>query len=242
MLILLKGIVWGELMYKILKEDICGLSLFEDLKEEEIEVLVEKGSKEKLKTGEKLFSEKDLVNRIYIVLQGKVTLFRYSEVGQKRVIYILNRDEIINEVIFDGLPASINCEAFEDSIILSFKKEDLLKVMEKNFSFNKKVLNSMGRKIRRLYRQLKNVVPIKVDKKLAAKLWKLSKDYGVEIEEGTLIDLNISITYIADMLGSTRETVSRSMNKLQKEGLIEYRDKKIIVKSKEKLSMYFRGV
>jgi len=64
----------------------------------------------------------------------------------------------------------------------------------------------------------------------------------VEIEEGTLIDLNITITYIADMLGSTRETVSRSMNKLQKEGLIEYRNKKIIVKSKEKLSMYFRGV
>ena len=66
MLILLKGIVWGELMDKILKGDICGLSLFEDLKEEEIEVLVEKGSKEKLKKGEKLFSEKDLVNRIYI--------------------------------------------------------------------------------------------------------------------------------------------------------------------------------
>lgn len=227
-------------MNKILKEEICSLSLFAELKEEEIEILLERCNKEKLKKGEILFCERDLVNNIYIVLKGKVTLFRYSEVGQKRVIYILNTDEIINEVIFDNLPASINCEAFEESVILSFKKEDLLEIMESNFSFNKRILNSMGRKIRRLYRQLKNVVPIKIDKKLAAKLWKLSKDYGVEVEEGILIDLNISITYIADMLGTTRETVSRSMNILQKEGLIEYKDKKIIVKSREKLSMYFR--
>lgn len=140
------------------------------------------------------------------------------------------------------MPASINCEAFEDSIIICFEKEDLLQVMEKNFEFNKKIIYSMGKKIRRLYRQIKNTVPLKIDKKIAAKLWKLSKDYGINMEDGVLIDLNISITYLADMIGSTRETVSRCINGLQKQGLIEMKDKKIIVKDRDKLSSYFKGL
>lgn len=98
----------------------------------------------------------------------------------------------------------------------------------------------MSKKIRSLYRQLKNTVPKKIDRKVAAKLWKLSKDYGVEVESGTMIDLKISVTYLADMLGSPRETISRAMNVFKRENLIHYEDKKIIVDS-EKLAKYFRS-
>ena len=100
----------------------------------------------------------------------------------------------------------------------------------------------MGRKIRRLYRQLKNTVPIKMDKKLAAKLWKLSKDYGVKVNRGVLINLDITVTYLADMLGSSRETISRCISDFQKSNLIEFKDKKIIVKNRESLSRYFKGM
>lgn len=71
-------------MNKILKEDIYNLDLFGDLKKEEIEILLERGSKEKLKRGEGLFYEKDVINNIYIVLNGKVTLFRHSENWSKK--------------------------------------------------------------------------------------------------------------------------------------------------------------
>ena len=81
-----------------------------------------------------------------------------------------------------------------------------------------------------------------MDKKLAAKLWKLSRDYGVKTEEGTLIDLNMSITYLADMLGSTRETVSRCMNGFKKKGMIIFQNRKIIVVDPKVLSLYFRGI
>lgn len=123
-----------------------------------------------MKKGESLFSERDEVKNIYMILEGKMTLFRLSEIGQKRIIYILDSGEIINEVIFDSMPASINCEAFEDSIVIGFDKGTLLYVMEKNFDLTQKVIKSMGKKIRRQYRQLKNTVPIRMDKKLAAKL------------------------------------------------------------------------
>ncbi|MBW4827131.1 MAG: Crp/Fnr family transcriptional regulator [Clostridiaceae bacterium] len=229
-------------MVESIKKSILKLSFFTDLDREYINYLAESSFRVELKKGESLFSERDEVKNIYMILEGKMTLFRLSEIGQKRIIYILDSGEIINEVIFDNMPASINCEAFEDSIVIGFGKETLLYVMEKNFDLTQKVIKSMGKKIRRQYRQLKNTVPIRMDKKLAAKLWKLSRDYGIGVEGGVLINLDLSITYLADMLGSTRETVSRCMSDLKKENLVEYRNGKILVKDRKKMSIYFRGV
>ncbi|ADL50764.1 Crp/Fnr family transcriptional regulator [Clostridium cellulovorans] len=212
------------------------------IKEDTLNLIKSKGEKKAVSKGEIVFNERDEVNTIYFVLSGKVTMYRLSEDGQKRVIYILGPGKFINEVIFDGLPASIGCEAFEDCQLAYFYKEDLLQIMSTDFELTKFIISSMGKKIRRLYRQLKNTVPIKIDKKLAAKLWKLSKDYGIEIEEGTLIDLDISITYLASMLGSARETISKSMTRLEKEGLITYKGKRIVVPKREALSVYFRGI
>lgn len=223
-----------------MRDIIESIPIFSTLNEKEISILCKSSSIIELKKGESLFDERDLVKNIYIVYTGKVTIFRLSEIGSKRIIYILNKNEIINEVIFDGLPASVNCEIFEDSEILSLSSKDMLKVMGNNFIFNKNIIDSMGKKIRRLYRQLKNTIPIKMDKKLAAKLWKLSKDYGIEVDKGILIDLDITITYLADMLGSSRETISRCINDFQRKDLIEFQDKKIIIRNRDNLSEYFK--
>ena len=65
-------------------------------------------------------------------------------------------------------------------------------------------------------------------------------DYGIEIEEGTLIDLNITITYLADMFGAPRETISRALKILNNEGLIINKNKRIIVPDREKLVRFFK--
>ena len=217
------------------------LPMFEGIDDKTLDLIKEKTYIKSLKKGESLFSEREKVDNIYIVLEGKVTMYRLSEKGQKRVIFILNKGEIINEVIFDNITASINCEGFEDSEIMSIPKVDLLNIMQVDFKLTEVMLCSMSKKIRRLYRQIKNTVPTKMDKRVAAKLWKLSKDYGVETQEGVLIDVKISITYLADMLGSSRETISRAIKELENLDMVKIKQRKFIV-NREKLSKYFKGV
>lgn len=217
------------------------LALFEGIDDKTLDLIRAIVLIKKLKKSQMLFAERQNIDNIYIVLEGKVTLYRLSEKGQKRVIFILNKGEIINEVIFDSLTASISCEAFEDSEIISIPKVDLLNAMQQDFKLTEIVLYSMSKKIRRLYRQIKNTVPTKVDKRVAAKLWKLSKDYGVETEEGVLIDVKISITYLADMLGSSRETISRAVKELEKMDMVKVQNRKFIV-NREKLNQYFKSV
>jgi CRP-like cAMP-binding protein len=193
----------------------------------------------KLNKGQTLFREREAVKNIYIVLKGKVTMYKNTEEGQRRVIYILGDGAFINEVIFDGKTASISCEAFEDTEIVAIDREELLKLMELDFVLTKNIMDSMAKKIRRLYRQLKNTTTIRVDKKVAAKLWKIALDHGVQIKEGTMIDINITITYLADMMGHSRESISRAMKLLEGEGLVLYKDKKIVV-DKDGLLKYYR--
>ena len=217
-----------------------GLSLFSQVNKNTIFKLNEICLVKELEKGEHLFRDKEVINSIYIVRSGKVALYKQSESSQKKVIFILGKDTIVNEVIIDDLPASINCEVFEKAEVLCFDKMKFLDIMKDDFELSKIIINSLAMKVRRLYRQGKNSIPIKVEKRVAAKLWKLSRDYGIEIEEGILIDLNITITYLADMFGAPRETISRALKILNNEGLIINKNKKIIVPDRDKLVRFFK--
>lgn len=192
------------------------------------------------KKGQILFFEKDQVNLFYVILSGKVSMSRYSGWGQKRIFFILGEGELINEVVFDDLPISVVCEIFEDAAILQFRKEDFLDIMKQDFDLTLSIINSIGKKQRRLYRQLKNTVPIKMDKKLAAKLWKLSRDYGIRKDGWIQINLQITVTYLSYMLGSSRETISRAMTTLIEAGIVKWEGKRLFVREEE-LLVYYRN-
>ena len=220
------------------KSKIKKIKAFSGLSENTISKLAAIAVDVKLKKGETLFWEKDQVDAVYALVSGKTAMLRYSGSGQKRIFFILNEGALINEVAFDNLPVSVVCEAFEKAHLLRLPKSDFLDIMREDFDLTYNIMCSMGKKQRRLYRQLKNTVPIKVDKKLAAKLWKLSKDYGVESGEWTRIDLKMSVTNLSYLMGSSRETISRALNKLIDLGIVKWDKKQMMVKEKEVLEYY----
>ena len=118
---------------------------------------------------------------------------------------------------------------------------DFLQIMSDDFELTKNVLAAQERKIRRLSHQLKNTTSsIYLEKKLAAKLWKLSRDFGVQTEEGIEIDLNLSVTFLADMLGVPRETTSRACSVLADNGLIHMNRKRIMILDPKKITRFYR--
>lgn len=229
-------------MAKITAKDLGRMDIFKDLSEETLDILSEYSELKEYKKGKHVFLDREIVTRIYIVYSGKVSLYKMNESAQKKIIFILGSNKMINDYSIDDLPSSVNCEVFETAEILSIDKNKFLEIMRDDFELTKIFINSQAIKIRRLYRQMKNSTPIKVEKRVAAKLWKLAKDYGEEVEEGTLINLNISVTYLADMFGAPRETISRALKYLSKEDLIINDNKKIIIKDKDRLSKFFKGL
>jgi len=113
--------------------------------------------------------------------------------------------------------------------------------MERNYALVKAIIEAQEKKIWRLGHQLKNTnSSIYLEKKLAAKLWKLSRDFGIDTEEGREIDMNLSVTFLADMLGVSRETTSRVFATLVGLGLVKQNKKRIIILDGQGLSHYYR--
>src|SRR5699024_1147376 len=152
-------------------------------------------------------------------------------VGEKKVIFVYQDGQVLNEVILNDLPASVSCEVLERAEVLAIPKNQLEHLMEKDFTMTRNIINSMSTKIRRMYRQLKNTsASIRLDKKIAAKLWKLGKDYGEPCGDGMRIGMRLSITYLADMLGAKRETVSRQVKVLTQADLVDIRESHFVIK------------
>ena len=217
------------------------IEVFKDIKESS-KIELKKILKERqLSIKEILFNERDIVDKVYFLKSGKISIFKMNENGERKIIFILRSGEIINEISFDNTKSTtIGCEAFDKAIILECKVKDFIKVMEEDFTLTKNILISTQNRNRRLYRQLKNSISIRIDKKLAAKLYRIGKEFGVCKGEWTLLNVNLTITYIADMLGCKRESLSRAMKILQDEKLVKIEGKKVYIK-KDELSSYFKS-
>lgn len=218
------------------------IKAFENINSSSKKNLLKYGKTKKYKKGEHLFLDRDKVENVYFVLSGITSLYKLNSSHDKKVIFIYGKGEVLNEVILQKNMSSLNCEVLSDCEILEIPVKKLLEIMSCDFQLARNIMDSMACKIRRLYHQLKNTSnSVRLDKQIASKLWKLSRDFGKEIAEGVEIDFNLSISYLADMLGSKRETVSRQLKVLSEKELVIVKRNRIVVVDREKLLKYFRN-
>lgn len=226
-----------------MKEAVGIPKVFRNLRGATREKLMREGRLRKVEVGEHLFYDREIVSTIYITLTATAALYKMNSLAERKVIFVYKDGEMLNEVILQEVSASVNCEILEGGQVYCIGKDRLLSIMEGDFELARAVLDSSSMKIRRLYRQLKNTTnSIRGDKRIAAKLWKLSGDYGVPCREGVGIDMKLSITYLADFLGFRRETVSRQLKILTDQGLVVVRKSKFIIPDRKKLQEYFKAL
>lgn len=224
-----------------LKNAFSSMPVFNDISPSSYAALAACACLKPCRKGDHLFLDKDSVSNVYFMAEGKAALYKLNHLYEKKIIFICGKGDMLNEVILQSQAASINCEIIEDSYVLSFPAPLFLHIMEQDFKLTAAVMDSMALKIRRLYHQLKNTSNnVRGDIRLAAKLWKLSLDYGVPCSEGTMIDISMSITYLAELLGSKRETVSRQVALLSKKGLILYQKNHFIIPDRDALKNYVK--
>ena len=192
--------------------------------------IVTYGISDKYQKGTYLFRVRDQVNRIYIVVSGVAVLERVNRNNDKRAIFLLSQGDIINEVILEEPVSSINCYALSDIEVVSFSRTQFLEIMEHDFYLTRMVIESMAKKIRKLYHQVENTTKMmKLDMQVASRLWKIARDYGILVEGHTEIPFDISITFLADLVGSNRETISRVIKKMSEDNILSIKNGKCLI-------------
>lgn len=217
------------------------ITLFEKVEKRTIEKMWQLGKVVKYKRGDHCFEAKESNGNVYILLSGKVAIYNLTHAGKRKTIFYLGNGELLNDQITkDSIPA-LYCETVDDCLVFCISKEQFLKLMEADFTLVQAIIKDYERKNWRMSHQLKNTLGcVNLERKLGSKLWKLTRDFGVKTEEGTYIDIPLSITELADFVGAPRESTSRALKKLAEKELIRVEKKRIYILSAAKLAKYYK--
>lgn len=113
--------------------------------------------------------------------------------------------------------------------------------MKKHFSLTQAVLSEYECYLWRLSHQLKNTSgSMQTERKIAAKLWKLGRDFGEKQEDGIHINLPFTMTLMADFAGIPRENVSRACKSLSMRGLLKYQNRRFILPNPQGLAEFYK--
>ncbi len=217
------------------------LPVFRDVSPHTLEHLWNKGKVENFPRGTILVRAREPLQTVYIQLTGKSMIYNLTHIGKRKIIFVFGPGALLNEHVLNFHDASLYCETIEASRIFVIPCAWFLEFMEKDFSLARAVLEAQERKMWRMGHQLKNTMgSIYMERKLAAKLWKLSRDFGKMTPEGIEIDIRLTITFLADMLGAPRETTSRLCKNLCEAGLIRMDRRRIVIINPEKLSHFYK--
>lgn len=214
---------------------------FQEVRQDTVDKVWHSGRVKEFPKGCFIMRARENIDFICIQLSGKSIIYNMTHHGKRKIIFILGKGALLNEHVLSGHKASLYCETIEKSHIFMIPVSVFQHYMEEDFELTKAVLEIQAKRIWRLGHQLKNTMgSIYLERKLAAKLWKLARDFGILTEEGIEIDINLSITLLADMLGAPRETTSRLCSTLTEYGLMKMNKKRIIIVNPEKMSEFYK--
>jgi len=209
------------------------IAIFSSLNEDELKLLMGTAVVQNYPSKDNIiFHAGDDSDDLYIVKSGRVNAVRYSkEYDQKIVISSFGPGEFFGEMsVLDGKPRSATVETTEPTVLLKISNKNLQKTLIENSDVNFELIKIILAKLRKATNQIEELVLYDVYKRTARLIDRMTSGQG----PGSETD-KVTHHQLGELVGASREMVSRSMSRLKKRGYIEVNN--IVIKVLKKLPM-----
>ncbi|QKY68594.1 Crp/Fnr family transcriptional regulator [Lentibacillus sp. CBA3610] len=196
--------------------------LFKDLTDHEIEPIIDLAKHRMYRHGTHIFMQADPLTNVYFIHQGKVKIYKTDFHGKEQIVNVLQPGDMFPHQGFfrqDNYPA--HAEILEDAILIYIPIESFENYLINHPEISIKLFRVLGDIIVDLQARLEEKILHNTYEQIIMLLLRLSKGYGKETSSG-MIKLTTQFTNreLANMIGSSRETVSRTLTQLKKQSLI----------------------
>lgn len=131
-----------------IKDFLKNIELFQDLSEAEIALLAEKFQYKELKSGEPVFMENTPRNHLYIIVKGRVELFKKTPFGKEKSLRIFEENDFMGEgSLLDDYPHSTSTRMLDDGNILKIYREDFKALTDEHPEISLKVVSRIAKRI-----------------------------------------------------------------------------------------------
>jgi CRP-like cAMP-binding protein len=207
------------------------IPLFSGLPEEELERFAELTRERSYPKGSVILFQDDPGDSLFVLRAGRVKVVLIGEDGREVILGVLEPGAHFGELaLIDDQPRSAHVIAMEDAQLLVLRREDFRRRVEANPTVAWALLTELSRRLRRADVKIGGLVLLDVPGRIARLLLDLADEAGTE-----QIEKPLPHQTIAQMIGASRETVSRAMKDFQDAGLIRVERRRISIGDRDAL-------
>lgn len=206
-----------------IRDSIRSTKLFVDLPPHLIDKLADSARIRALGSGETLFHQGDPASTYYLLQSGAVRLVQHTADGKDVTIATFGTGDLIGLLVTlhtDPYPAT--AQVLTDSVAITFGSGAIWDVINQHAPLAVRVLHLMGSRLHEAHDRIRELSVERVQQRIARSLVRLASKVGVKQPDGSIyLDLRLSRQDLAQMNGTTLETVSRTLTSWQKAGIVD---------------------
>jgi len=177
-----------------------------------------------------IFHEEETGNYMYIVLSGKVKVMKSTNAGRESLLAIHQPGDFFGEMsLLDGRTSPATVSAMEDCKIVSISPQDFTSHLMTNQKVMHQIIRVLCARLRQVWSQIHVLSHSSADARIRAGILQLSSRHGLPDTRGVLINLKITHQELAEMVGTSRETVSRTIAHLRRLGILKVDQRRLIL-------------
>ena len=217
--------------------------LFAGLKEEDLKKIRAIASLRQVGKKKVLFSEGEEAKGFYVILSGKVKIYKVSSEGKEQILHIVSAPDAFAEaaLFLEGIYPAF-AETLSDTQLLFFPKRDFIQLIQKNPQLSINMIVTLSHYLKRFALLIEELSLKEVSSRMAKYLIDLSSKFSKEGKSPKEVELDLSKTQLASKLGTISETLSRTLAKMKTKGIIDVKKNKILILNREALEELSSGL
>jgi len=225
-----------------LAESLRHVALFAGLENDAREAIARLAIERKAPAGQLLFREGRPADGFYVVLDGKVKVYKLSPDGRQQILHVFGPGQAFAEAaMFAGETFPAFAETLAESRVAFFPRDRFLKGLGENPALAAGLIAALARLCRQLTSLVEQIALTDVAGRLARYLTDLARRRGVPLEKGASVRLDIPKGELARHLGTAPETLSRAFARLAAAKLLTVDGKIVTFRSAARLEALAGG-
>ena len=204
--------------------------IFSDLKDSDLNIISDKMISRAYEKGQMILLEESQGETFFIIVSGAVKVTRLIDYGREEILSILGESDFFGEMsLLDGECRSANIVANEDAEVLTLSRRDFLDCLETYPKIAIALLEELAIRLRKSDQHIESLSLSDSEHRIAITLIRFAQELGT-IKQGDVKISNLPFQQdIANMAGTSRETVSRTLKLLEEKDLIKKHGKDLII-------------
>jgi CRP-like cAMP-binding protein len=212
------------------REVLRTVPIFSELSDQDIASLAHLALRKRYPKDTVVFFENEEGDFFFTITEGRIKVTILGDDGREVILSVLGPGDFFGEMaLLDNEPRSATAIAVEESELLSLHRSDFQSVLNDNRSITNALIKVLSARLRRANHQISTLALLDVYGRVARVIVDMAREEGKRLRDGRIAFRRATHQEIANRIGTTRETVTRMLKDLERQGLIHVEGKEIVV-------------